>query len=118
MALSEPCLEFEARLLAFSFGLTFLELHNLGGIPSLALCSFTFDERDSTTYILETFEAKEKGQTSPRQPAQCGGSSGQQLSRVTTLKSRLGRVRLGALLGALHQTFQGRHSISSQTDTN
>lgn len=65
MALGEPRPEFEARLLAFSFGLTFLELHNLGGIPSLPLCSSTFDKRDSTAYVLETFEAKEKGQTSP-----------------------------------------------------
>lgn len=59
--LSGPIPESEAKLLAFNVGLTFDELCDPGRFPSLPLCTFTLEEKDSRTYFLETFEANKKG---------------------------------------------------------
>lgn len=52
------------------------------GVPLPFLCNFIFEERDSRTYFLETFEANKKGQTSP-----LGSLRWMGLQWMTTLRS-------------------------------
>lgn len=65
--LSGPSPESGAKLLAFNVGLTFDELCDLGRIPSLSLCTFTLEEKDSRTYFLN----ETGGVTSPLRSLCC-----------------------------------------------